>query len=88
MTSMERLFYTQFIPGEGFGYIATMCEREPGYASTSLICNFGTRLADAERFCDDCRKGVITEKQIESMTKENYSNKPMIYLGNGKLREQ
>lgn len=85
---MERLFYSQFIPGEGFGFIATMCEREPGYFSTSPICNFGKFFADAEKFCEDCRNGIVTEKQIESMTKEKYSNKPMIYLGNGKLREQ
>lgn len=83
---MERVFYVQSIPE--VGYIATMCEREPGFHSISLICNFGAFLADAKRFCEDCEKGVVTEKRIKSMINEKYSDKPMEYLGNGRLKEQ
>lgn len=83
---MERVFYVQSIPG--VGCIATMCEQEPGFHASSLICNFGAFLADAERFCEDCEKGIVTEEQIKSMTNKKYSDKPMEYLGNGRLKEQ
>lgn len=83
---MERIFYVQLIPE--VGYITTMCEQEPGFHSSSLICNFGAFLADAERFRDDCENGIVTEKQIKSMINEKYSDKPMEYLGNGRLKEQ